>query len=173
MCAFDLLLLRTCSVYSRLDCFITSHLSFSDVNIPWAELFDKRPLQRELTEGSETERQRENKCRRKKEDRWERIERTGECGRGRHWVRMKYSDWEVYWDLPCILVSQWERICLGWTGYRGVHLDIFSPNTDLSSCAVWGQRVLSARDGRLYNWNVTTSLTSSHTLLHLLINAEI
>lgn len=46
-----------------------------------------------------------------------------EWGTERHWVRMKHPHWEV------ILFSQWGRICLGSTGYRGVHLDRLIPNS--------------------------------------------
>lgn len=56
-------------------------------------------------------------------------ERRMKWGSERLWVRMKYSDWDVDGDSASILLSQWERICLGWTGYREVHLDRLIPNT--------------------------------------------
>lgn len=46
-------------------------------------------------------------------------ERQMEWARERHWVRMKYPEWEVWRDLQSILFSQWGTICLGWSGCGG------------------------------------------------------
>lgn len=62
-------------------------------------------------------------------------------GRSRDGVKKRDTESELnilteeYTGICRVSCSPCERICLGWTGYMGVHLDRFS--SDLTSRIVW------------------------------------
>lgn len=138
MCVLVVRLLGTCSVYSRLDCFITPHQSFSDVNIPWAQRFAKCPLQSKLTEGGETRGKGINAWGREKTD--DNRRETDGLGKRETLSQNEISWLRSIWRFAEYPVLPVRENLFGLNRMHGVTSGQINPKYSiqyLSSCAVW------------------------------------